>query len=141
MIPSTPDLANVLSRLERLEKQNRRWKGAVLFVLLIFGTALSMGAAQPPAKVDPPAKVNRFEEVQAKRFLLLDNKGKVRADLVMSGFGQPALLLYGEKGTERISILLEKDGNPRISGVVHEEGAPVFQAWDSNGKLLLKLPK
>ena len=134
MIPLTPDLATVLSRLDRLEKQSRFWKGAGLFALLTLGIVLSMGAGQQPAKL------SQFDEVQAKRFELVDDKGKLRADLVMSGFGQPALLLYDEKGKERITVRLNKDGNPVISGVVQQQGVSVFQAWDNDGKILFQQP-
>jgi hypothetical protein len=133
----------VLGRLDRLEKQNRLWKGAALLTLLGFGAALLMGADKPPAKV------NRFEDVQAKRFQLLDEKGKVRAQLVMSSLKQPALILYDEKGRERATVRLDKGGEAHF--FCTDEGSvgravirwtkdgPRFLCCDATGKVLSEL--
>jgi hypothetical protein len=102
---ATPDLAAVLKRLERLERQNRLWKVFGLLVLLSLGGAGLAGAAFQPAVPDTAV---------AKEFKLVDAKGKTRAQLFMTGAGQPALTLFDEKGKERVNMHIAKNG-PRFA--------------------------
>jgi hypothetical protein len=49
----------------------------------------------------------------AKEFKLVDAKGKMRAQLFMTEAGQPALILFDEKGKERMNMHIAKNG-PRF---------------------------
>jgi hypothetical protein len=101
---ATPDLAGVLRRLERLERQNRLWKIFGLLVLLSLGGAGLAGAAFPQAVPDT---------IVAKEFKLVDAKGKIRAQLFMMEAGQPAIAFLDEKGKERMTMHIAKNG-PRF---------------------------
>lgn len=96
-------------RLDRLERVNRRWKiigsivGALLalvtalnFVLLI-GAARSLVRALSGSDSDEEAEAVE-EEVRARRFVLVDEGGAVRAMLAMRPDGSVALAFSDEKG-------------------------------------------
>lgn len=91
MLEQTATLANIRSRLERLEKQNRRLKQIALGCLALLGAMFLMGQAHP----------NRTIEAQA--FILKDADGKARAKLGMET-GGPTLLLLDAKETPQISV-------------------------------------
>ena len=50
MTSQTPDMQNVLERLEKLGKQNRRLKRAGLLALTAVGALLLMGQATPKSR-------------------------------------------------------------------------------------------
>jgi hypothetical protein len=97
----TTDMADLLQRLERLERQNRMGKRLGLLGLALLAVAGLGGAAVQPAA--PESSV-------AKEFKLLDQNGKTRARLFMTGAGQPAFSLFDEKGKERIYMHINKNG-------------------------------
>jgi hypothetical protein len=100
------DLANLFKRLDRLERQNLLWRGLSLAVILLLGIGLLAGAANP--------RQDAKDTVVAKDFQLVDAKGKMRARLFMTNFGQPALAMFDENDKERINMVIAKDG-PKIS--------------------------
>lgn len=96
------DMAILLHRLERLERQNRIGKGLGLLVVALLAMAGISGAA---------AQQKAPEVAVAREFKLLDNAGKTRARLFMTGAGQPAFSLFDEKGKERIYMHINKNGS------------------------------
>lgn len=79
---------NLLARVEKLERQNRRMKLGGLGALVIAGAFLLMGQASGPRTQD---------EVRANGFVLVDTSGETRARLFMSSDG-PELALYYANG-------------------------------------------
>ena len=69
MLDQTPELAAVLSRLERVEKENRRMKQAALGILVIVGSMFLMAQA----------KHSTDKVIEAERFVVRDSNGKIRA--------------------------------------------------------------
>jgi hypothetical protein len=140
MTAQTPDLAAVVARLEKVERQNRRLRGAGIAVLVLAVAGLLMGQAMPRAR-----------KVEAERFLLEDETGKVRAMLMVDKDG-PGLFLYDENGKTRFGASVDKDGsglglldengNPRVALVVGTDG-PILTLTDENGKgrTTLAVPK
>jgi len=81
MQDSSKDMQSVLSRLERLEAQNRFFKTSGLLLLLGIGSFVAM--AQSSSKP---------EVIEAQRFVLVDEKGNVRACLGQLGDGSELTL-------------------------------------------------
>jgi len=57
-------------RLDRLERENRNWKRAVVVILLVMASIVLMGKALPSPQI-----------VEAQKFLLKDHAGNIRAVL------------------------------------------------------------
>jgi hypothetical protein len=98
----TPDVAGLLQRLERLERQNRLWKKLGLLVVVLLAGAGLVGAG---AERSVPAVS------AAKEFKLLDDAGNTRARLFMTNAGEPALSFYDQHGKERIYMHINKTGS------------------------------
>jgi hypothetical protein len=99
----------ILSRIERLEAQNRRLKkGAMVCLVAVAGVGL-MGQTQhksahtPPST--PPAPVVLPKNIEAESFLLKDPAGHVRAELAMAGTG-PSFKLRDQNGSALVTISL-----------------------------------
>jgi hypothetical protein len=100
----------MLSRIERLESQNRALKrGAVVCVLAIASVGL-MGQTQhksprtSAAGTAPPAVVLP-KNIEAESFVLKDQAGHVRAELAMGGTG-PSLKLRDQSGSALVTVSL-----------------------------------
>jgi hypothetical protein len=71
MHSETMELGELLSRLERLEKENRRVKRITATGLLILCCALFMGQSRPS------------KTIEAERFIVKDSSGKTRGEFGM----------------------------------------------------------
>ena len=101
-------MINLKALLDRLERENRRLKIAVVVVLaVIAGTALT---AQPP-----PA-----EQITAQEFVLVDASGETRALLNMAP--HPTLSFYDEDGEPTMILGLGPDGP--VLGAMRPDGTP-----------------
>lgn len=89
MPQQTPEMAEVVSRLERVEKENRRMKRAALGALVLAGSVFLMGQARQ----------NTSKTIEGERFVVKDSNGKVRAMFGMED-GDPdgATLAIGSAG-------------------------------------------
>jgi hypothetical protein len=82
-----------ITRVNQLEKSNRRMKIIGLAALALFGMAATQNHSNVP------------DLVQSKRFQVVDNKGNVLADLGPFGDkNHPGLGIYDAKGVIRASI-------------------------------------
>jgi len=118
------DAKNILARLERLERQNRRLKGGALGFLLLFAACVGLmgqakqAAKKPPAKAPAaaapvpaaPAAPAGPRTVEAENFILKDSNGRVRAELTMNGAG-PSFKLRDASGSALMTLSLN-DGAP-----------------------------
>jgi hypothetical protein len=100
----------ITKRLERLERQNSRFKIAGILVLLASFTFVLMG--QIPVN----------QEVRAQKFSLYDARGKNRA------------MLFSRDG-QAILVLADPDGEPRMTFVVGADGNPALGLFDKGDKL------
>ena len=100
-------------RIERLEKQNRRFKMGALTLLIAFISVSLLGqTTQTKRKATKPAAAPAAsatpDQIEAHSFILKDSNGKVRAELSMSGTG-PGLKLRDEAGTALVTLSLNDD--------------------------------
>src|SRR2546430_959258 len=84
------DLSLLVTRLEKLERQNRFFKILGVMILLTAGAALFMGARP-------------LDVLQAERFVLVDSSGQAMATLGPDGSGRPGLSIKDKAtGKERV---------------------------------------
>ena len=127
MSENARELYELLSRVARLEKENRRFKRGALVLLAI---ALSIGLlaqtkqappsqkpkARPPVKpVEPPPPGPVVATtVEAQSFVLKDANGHVRAELAMMG-STPSLKFRDESGSALVTLSLnDKPAGPLL---------------------------
>ena len=102
MVGSTPTIAGLSERLDRLERENRRLKLAGILALAGISAVVLMGQARTGGKV-----------VEAEKFLLRDARAKVRAELRADG-DEPELVLLDRNENSRVRLRLEADGRPAL---------------------------
>jgi hypothetical protein len=136
-VRSTP--VKLQQRLERLERDNRRFKRVGLALMLLAGVGMVMG--QNPA---PEARV-----VKAEKFVVVDKNGVVLATLgadkeetslkLHSPDGKPLISLRAwQKGSSGLYIEDEK-GTPAVELAHIEEGGPVLHFIGSNSATRVSL--
>jgi hypothetical protein len=86
------DVSDMLTRLGRVERENRRLKQIGLGVLVLAGAVLLMAQARP----------NRT--IEAESFVLKDANGRIRARLEMDLGNRPTLSLLDAKGLPLASL-------------------------------------
>jgi len=102
----------ILTRIERLERQNSRWKRGSLACLVAIMSIGLMGQTQrkstrPAAPTPPPAPVLP-KNIEAESFILKDANGHVRAELSMSGTG-PSFKLRDQSGAALVTLSLNDE--------------------------------
>jgi hypothetical protein len=107
---------SLIERLERLEKQNRRFKQAG-FVLVLILVAFGTMAQQPPLNT----------EVKAQKFSLHDSSGKTRG------------MFFTREG-QSILILSDRNGEPRLTLTVGADGSPAVGLFEPGDKIRAELP-
>jgi len=106
---------SLLSRIERLERQNLNLKRGGMVCFLAIASFALMGQTQhkvtrPPASTAAPAPFVMPKNIEAESFVLKDAAGKVRAELSMAGTG-PSLKLRDPSGSALVTISLN-DATP-----------------------------
>ena len=129
MPTETPDLENVLKRLEKLEKENRDLKLAGVLALLFVVMVVVLGVIVERMKVP--------ETVVARSFVLQDETGRVRATLGIEGTA--GLRLFRSGGEEGAALQLSETGGdlqirgPRGSAISISADEPRLRMIDSQG--------
>ena len=132
MTPQTQDLAAVVERVERLEREWRRAKRRARWLLVAGGfAAVGLVLAYALANTTPTAQAqgasSGLKEIRANRFILEDQNGKSRAELDVDKDG-PGLALLDETGKQQPAIM----GCYGI-GVTRTLQAVIEQSHDDNG--------
>jgi hypothetical protein len=124
-VSETREFHALFSRVERLEKENRRLKqGALAFLLLIASVGLMAQTKQkPPAPTSSQRPKGRAPApapagptaVEAQSFILKDSNGHVRAELGLTG-STPSLKFRDESGSALVTLALNSDapGGPLL---------------------------
>jgi hypothetical protein len=94
MTKSEIGLAELIERVRKLERQNRRWKLATLFLLFVVASSLATGLVAQE-RIEPP--LMRARTVEAQSFLLKDADGNIRGRMNLRG-DRPTFELYDKSG-------------------------------------------
>lgn len=130
-----PTLEALTQRLERLKREVRWCRALGSAALTTVGLLVLLGATGAKGA----------EEVRARRFLLTDKDGTIRAALGMVD-GSPRLEIYNQAGKRRIWLGVDANGLPgllfkdkdertRASLDVQPDGSPALSLADKDGKL------
>lgn len=92
MCTQNAELSNILARLGKVEKENRRLKRIAVGVLVVAGAFLLMGQARSS------------RTIEAEKFILRDGSGTVRARLEMEPMDRPTLVLLDTKGFPLLTL-------------------------------------
>jgi hypothetical protein len=120
------DGEGIEARLQRLERQNGRWRLATVVLLLLAGGALLTAQAplqRPVALAQPVNAPVTTTALTADKIVLRDAAGRIRARLEMdTEHGGPVLTMADDTGVERLRLGLqgEQGGN---AGGVHPAGS------------------
>lgn len=132
----------VSARLDRLEREGRRWRRAALGSWLAIAALLLLG--QSPTR--PPRPVSPARTVEAERFVLRDARGRAGATLGSDADDTPRLTLHDPNGQPRAVLMVGAGGAPgltlldtdgvtvRAALVVGPDGAPGLALFDPAGK-------
>jgi hypothetical protein len=128
----TSELAVVVARLNRIEKQNARLRAAGVIILLLAVASVLMGQALPRSRV-----------IEGEAFILKDGQGKTRARLSLRTGFSPGLELYDKDGNVRALLGADPDSSsgllffdeeqkPRASLGLNVDGPRLWFADKSN---------
>jgi hypothetical protein len=138
-----PTLDDLTTRLERLERQGRRWKRTA-FVVLLGAVALAVMGQAPPHRLP--------KSLEAEEFVLRDSRGQVRASLgTAQGSNSTVLQFHGENGKPRTRITVASDGTSSLEVMdtgdhvrlllgVRENGVPRIWLGNETGKIIWRAP-
>ncbi|MFQ5829323.1 MAG: hypothetical protein ACE5JD_09240 [Candidatus Methylomirabilia bacterium] len=135
-----PTLDAVMQRLGRLERELRRWKALGSAALAVLSLLLLVGATG----------VRVPSELRAKRFIMVDETGRLRgilgvvADgssiLGLAGGQQSGLALSAHPGGRTSVVLTDGNGKRRAVLAVEPDGSSLLNLLDKNDKTVLKVP-
>ena len=127
------DLA-IVTRLERLERAQRRWRALAIVAALGVTTLGLMGQRYAGRTVEAERFVLRDAEGRARaELLMVDNKEQSVALRFKDADGAPRLTVGTENGAALI-VLNEQGGKLRAGLVTLPHGAPGLNLYDSTGK-------
>src|SRR5262245_61836163 len=101
-------LSAIVRRLERLERESRRWKVVALLTAATLGSMLLTGAGKHGETAIP-------REIQARAFVLVDRDGTPLARLGLLPHGAWGLGFYDQGKQSRIVLSMEGDGSSSLS--------------------------
>lgn len=104
------------ARIDRLERQNRRFKQAGFLAFLALGSVFLMGQG----KATKPSPVKPARSLEAGKFILKDGRGMTRAEFGLFA-DKAALVFYDGAQNTALSVGLEPDG-------------PGLTLYDTNGQ-------
>jgi hypothetical protein len=138
-----PTLDTLATRLERLERESRRWKTTALAIAIAAAAALVMG--QTPTHRLP-------KSLEAEEFVLRDNRGQVRASLgTIQSPNATVLQIHGDNGKPRTRLTVASDGTSSLEMMdagdrvrvllgVRDNGSPRLWLGNEGGKIVWRAP-
>ncbi len=124
---------SIVTRVERLERENRRLKRGLIFAAVVAAAALALAPSAPKKK--PP------ETVKAREVQIVDDQGNARISMRLEANGDPVLALIGTKGSgarlaladDRPALTLSDETRVRASLEIAKDGAGL-DLEDAEGK-------
>ena len=120
----TSSSSEIVSRLERLERQNRSLRGLLLLVAGALGVFL-MGGAGSKSVVQ--------EVVESESFVVKDKSGKIRVRMGLEADGSSGLRIFDANGVLRVKTVLTAEGVAGLSLNSLKEVKSVGLAADKDG--------
>lgn len=99
----------LMQRLDRVERELRWWKrvGSLAVALMALLALVSAAPSKPP------------DQIRAKRFVVVDKKGRSLAELYgsesLSSMAHPVLAMYGSKGRTAVELGVFVGETPRLA--------------------------
>jgi hypothetical protein len=135
----TVQIDTILQRLERLERENRRWKVLASVGIFVCGCLLLLGAANSRGP-------HIAKELRARSFVLVDQQGTLVAQLGQLPHGALGLGFYDEGRKARLLMGIEADGGTSVSVygkdgrgsaelVVEQDGATALRLLDPRWRI------
>lgn len=121
MINQTVDLQHVVTRLTRVEKENRWFKRLLAALLLVAIALLVMGQARVPSR-----------KIEAQKFVLVDAAGREQAVLQSVG-GLPSLDLINPSNRIGASFSLAAEGPSLMIGDVKNAESILISSYKGLG--------
>ena len=131
MTSEIKDASSLLTRLEKVERENRGFRIAGSVALLGAAGALFLGLAAPPSK-----------SIEAELIIVRDTQGKARMILGVGDSG-PALTILDKDGKLRVNLGVDKDGpaldlldaaeSPRAQLMITDDQGPLLNFFDAKG--------
>jgi hypothetical protein len=119
-------------RLERLERDSRRWKALTILAMVALSLVLLIGAGKSGETSMP-------NELQAQAFVLVDRNGTPLARLGLLPHGAWGLGFYDQGKKSRIVLSVEGDGASSISLFGKDGKGGLLLSAHSNGASSLRL--
>ncbi|MGH9745090.1 MAG: hypothetical protein ACRD59_03125 [Candidatus Acidiferrales bacterium] len=129
MATSDSQLQAIHDRIVKLERENRKLRWSALILLLMVSGVILMGQAKPAARI-----------VEAQKFVLKDENGKVRAWMGLYGTGSE-LMLGNDSAQPMMRLIVSTDaGNLHFYGshkggmtLAVDSGDPSLSIVDADG--------
>src|SRR5712691_7980871 len=122
----------IVRRLERLERESRRWKVVAMLTAVTLGMVLFIGAGKNGETSVP-------SEIQARAFVLVDRDGTPLARLGLLPHGAWGLGFYDQGKKSRIVLSVEGDGSSSLSLFGKDGKGSVLLNANGSGATSLRL--
>ena len=134
MEPRKPEVPidTIEQRLERLERDSRRWKALTTLAMVALSLVLLIGAGKSGETSGP-------NELQAQAFVLVDRNGTPLARLGLLPHGAWGLGFYDQGKKSRIVLSVEGDGASSISLFGKDGKGSLLLSANGNGASSLRL--
>ncbi len=133
------DLLPLLTRIDQLERSNRRARRGVAVAVLAALTIPALAfVTQPGSQVQAPKSA--LEVIRGSGFEVVDAAGKVRARLGIDKDGAPDLRLFDGREKVRIRVGIHKDTDPIITLVDDDDKNRIAMVYDSNPHFVMSRP-
>lgn len=137
MAPDAPQVVQLVSRVEKLEKQNRRFKQLGLGVSLALGTVLVMGQARPqttPRTTSPASS----QTLEAEKLILRDAQGRIRVQI--DATTGPSLEMYDPNGNVMATFAVLPEGSTLSLNNADTKSTALFEALAGGPTIHLDRP-
>ncbi|MGH9357712.1 MAG: hypothetical protein ACRD1O_00885 [Terriglobia bacterium] len=126
--------AELVKRLEKLERDNRRLKRSALAALMLAAVLLAGYAASCSRNQRASGARNAPEKITAHEIDLTDSSGKVRVKMYADEKGATGIVLSDAKGKKRAAVAVDSSGGTAGIALTDAQGEPrEMMGVDSSG--------
>jgi hypothetical protein len=146
-----PSIETVIKRVERLERENRRWRWGGAFVLVVGLATIAGGAQRADERKVVDAGKASFDQITVQRINVVEPDGTLRMvisnharlpGLIIRGKEQPfarpqaGMIFYNDEGSENGGLIFGGRRNAK-GEVVDAGGSLSFDKYDANAVVQL----